>query len=123
MRRLVGDDAGGVAVYSAVLLGFSLGLGTIAIDFGRAVLLRSQMQNYADAAALAGALHLDGRAGARARATEVAREAIEQRSAMVDEDTNLATSAVVFYQSPDVENGRASCSELVHQYVYISLVH
>lgn len=99
--RWVGDESGGIAVYSAMLLGFSIGLGAIAVDFGRVVLLRSQMQNYADAAALAGAVQLDGSDGARERATRVVQQAIGARSGLVEGDQQLAISGVTFYQSLD----------------------
>lgn len=84
-----------------MLLGFSIGLGAIAVDFGRVVLLRSQMQNYADAAALAGAVQLDGSDGARERATRVVQQAIGARSGLVEGDQQLAISGVTFYQSLD----------------------
>ena len=55
MRRLVRDDRGGVAVFGAMTALISIGAGAIAIDVGRMTVLRSQMQNTADARAMAAA--------------------------------------------------------------------
>lgn len=97
--RLVRDECGGLALYSAALLAFTIGLGSVIVDLGRVVVLRGQMQNYADAAALAAALQLDGRSGARDRAREMASEAFAAYSGMVDGDPRLAIADVRFYQS------------------------
>ncbi|MBF0335622.1 MAG: hypothetical protein HQL40_18585, partial [Alphaproteobacteria bacterium] len=68
MTSLWRDRSGTVAVQVAVTAAALLGAGALAIDLGRAMVLSSQLQNAADAAALAGAAELDGGAGAMASA-------------------------------------------------------
>ena len=64
---LIRDQRGIVALYAALFAALILGMGVLSIDVGRVVVLRTQLQNAADAAATAAAAQLDGRAGARAR--------------------------------------------------------
>ncbi len=66
------NQDGVVAVYVGVLAVVLFGALTLVFDFGRLAVVRSQAQNTADAAAMAAAVHLDGQAGARARAEAVA---------------------------------------------------
>ena len=99
MLRLLSDRAGSVAAYAALFSVVAVGGGALAVDFGRSVLLRSQMQNAADAAALASVVHLDGKDGARARAAAVATNAVSNRSSMPagEDDTALEVASVDFY--------------------------
>lgn len=62
------DPSGAVVVQVAVVAAGLLGAGALAIDLGRAMVLSSQLQSAADAAALTGAAELDGADGARVRA-------------------------------------------------------
>lgn len=68
---------GAILVMTAVFIVVLIGVAALAMDIGRLVILRSQMQNAADAAALAAAAELDGKDGARARAMAAAREALQ----------------------------------------------
>lgn len=99
MRSIRRDQTGGVAVYTAIFLAFAVGAGTLAVDFGRIVVLRGQMQNYADSAALAGAAQLDGRDKAKARATEVIQKAIKGQSGIGDGGSDFTIKSVSFYSS------------------------
>ena len=49
------DCRGGVAIYAVLLTMIGMGAGVVAVDFGRLVVLRGQMQDRADAGALAAA--------------------------------------------------------------------
>jgi len=60
MRSILKNDKGGITIYSAMFLAIGVGAGALAIDFGRLELLRSEMQHSADAAALSGAVQLNG---------------------------------------------------------------
>jgi uncharacterized membrane protein len=64
---MIRDRRGSITVYTALFLAAGISAGTLAIDVGRMTVLRSEMQNRADSAAMAGAVQLDGRAGARGR--------------------------------------------------------
>jgi Flp pilus assembly protein TadG len=70
--RLVGDQAGHILLYFTILLPVLLGLVGLSLEGGRLLMLNSQLQDLADAAALAGAKELDGGTDARLRATNAA---------------------------------------------------
>jgi Flp pilus assembly protein TadG len=95
---LARSRSGGVAVYSALVVTTMIGAGAVAVDVGRLVVLRAQMQNAADSAALSAVTQLDGRSGARSRATAVAQTTITQASGLTS-GGNLPVSAVQFYSS------------------------
>lgn len=67
---------GSILVMTAVFIVVLIAVAALAIDVGRIVVLRSQLQNAVDAAAIAAAVELDGKDGARERAMAAAREAI-----------------------------------------------
>jgi len=54
------DQRGAAAIYTAFAGTLALASGVLGLDIGRVVVLRSQMQNAADAAALSAAAQLDG---------------------------------------------------------------
>jgi hypothetical protein len=97
MKKLFGNEDGSIVAYVAIFAAMALASGALAIDFGRLGVLRTQMQNHADAAALSGAVQLDMRDGARARATEVATDAAESWSAIPATDFELQIAEVNFY--------------------------
>ncbi|MFP5430478.1 MAG: pilus assembly protein TadG-related protein [Gammaproteobacteria bacterium] len=68
---------GAILVMTALFIVVLIGVAALAMDVGRLVILRSQMQNAADAAALAAAAELDGKDGARERAVAAARDALQ----------------------------------------------
>ena len=98
------DKRGAVAIYVAMVSLLLLGSGVLAIDYGRMTVLRTQMQNAADAAALAGAVELDGYDDARERAEQVARTAASQSGLLLAGVGSLDVTNVVFFSqiSPDV---------------------
>lgn len=98
-RSILADRSGGVAVYSAMLAAVAIGGMTLAVDYGRMTLLKSQMQDRADAAAMAAAVHLDSRDGARADATDVALNAATQSSAIPSDQAELIVQSVSFYST------------------------
>ena len=61
-------DRGVIAVMLAIMLAAILGVMALAVDLGRAWNLQTELQNAADAAALAGATQLDNKPGAIFRA-------------------------------------------------------
>lgn len=74
------SQKGGYLVIMAVLIAVLVGIGGLAIDLGRLFVLRSEMQNAADAAAVAAAMELDGGFGARSRAEAAARNLLAHNS-------------------------------------------
>lgn len=59
------DQRGAVAVYASIPIALLVGLGMLAIDLPRMASFTTDLQNAADAAALAGAWELDGQPGAQ----------------------------------------------------------
>lgn len=72
MRQLYCDQRGAVAVLFAILAALLIGVGMLAIDIPRMAVFNTDLQNAADAAALAGAWELDGTTGAQNRAISAA---------------------------------------------------
>jgi Flp pilus assembly protein TadG len=75
-RRFTRNDEGGVAIYVALISAVMLGFGALVVDLGRLFTLQTELQNAADASALAGAAELDGTAGSIARAKQAARDGL-----------------------------------------------
>ena len=95
--RLLRDDRGGVAAYAAMAALTAIGAGAVAVDVGRAAILRTQMQNAVDARAMAAAAQLDGRDGARTRATTVAKNVMASRTAIAADSENIKVKDPIFY--------------------------
>ncbi len=70
------DQTGQILVCFAVLLPIMLGLIGLSLEGGRYLMLNSQLQDLADAAALAGAKELDGASDSIIRATNAAENAL-----------------------------------------------
>jgi Flp pilus assembly protein TadG len=71
MFKAVWQDTSGIMLpYATMMLFVIVGLSLLGVDGARYMSLQTQMQNAADALALAGARELDKRAGARARARD-----------------------------------------------------
>lgn len=98
-RELFRDTSGSVAVYSAFAGIMLLGSTALVVDYGRGMVVRHQLQNYADAAAAAGATYLDGGENARARAREVIENTIEKQANLADGAPTLSIANYAFYSS------------------------
>ena len=101
--RLSSDSSGSVAIYVMLVSTILIGAGALAIDVGRLGSVRAQMQNAADAAALAGAMELDGTTDAIARATAIATNAATNKSLFqsVAGTPEIVVQSVVFYSEYD----------------------
>ncbi len=95
VKNFIHDTSGAVAIYAAMFTIVAVGAGALALDVGRMTLLRTEMQDRADAGAMAAAQFLDGSDGARATATDVAANAMTQSSGISQE--NLTVDTVTFY--------------------------
>lgn len=80
MKQLWKNQAGSLTVYGAMFSLLAVGGGALVVDYSRLTVLQNEMQNAADAAAMAGAFHLDGKDDARERATSVALNALINQS-------------------------------------------
>jgi len=89
------SQRGAYLIVASVLMVVLVGFGALALDVGRLFVLRSQMQNALDAAALAAAAELSRNVGAQARAEAAARNVLEYESGFAEVadllGVNLAT--------------------------------
>jgi Flp pilus assembly protein TadG len=74
--RVLKDQSGQILIYFTILLPVMLGLIGLALEGGRFLMLHSQLQDLADAAAIAGAKELNGADDAIARATNAAEKVL-----------------------------------------------
>ena len=63
LRKLHTSKSGGVLIYVAFGLPMLLGAMALSIDLGRAFILNTELKDFSDAVALAGAAELDGDVG------------------------------------------------------------
>jgi Flp pilus assembly protein TadG len=92
LRRCVDDTRGGVLALSVILLLFVLGTGGLILDFGRVWNSQSELQAFADHAALVAAGELDGNPDAITRANNALAQLITDRQAYASEDATLNAS-------------------------------
>ena len=93
------NEHGGTAVIATIALTALIGAAALVIDLGRFYNLDTELQNAADASALAGATQLDNAAGARARATAGATGALVQNAQTFATD---GAGAAVNVTAPDL---------------------
>jgi len=96
------QQRGAYMVMMAILIVILIGIAALAIDVGRVLMMRTDMQNAADAAALAAAAELDADNNAQDRARAAARDLLEHdaRFARVTEllgATGLPDGAFEFF--------------------------
>ena len=75
LKKIWASKSGGVLIYVAFGLPILLGAMALSIDLGRALILNTELKDFSDASALAGAAELDGRDGARDGARDAAEAA------------------------------------------------
>ncbi|SIT65632.1 Putative Flp pilus-assembly TadE/G-like [Ectothiorhodosinus mongolicus] len=85
MKPAHNKQRGAILVMSLFMIILMLGMGAFALDLGRLYVLKSQMQNAADAAARAGAEELDNRPGAQARARAAILDLLQHDSGFARE--------------------------------------
>ncbi len=76
LRSLWRDRRGAVTIYVVISMPMLLGIGALSIDLGRLMSVNTELQSAADAAAMAGAVELDQKLGARDRARATAAGAV-----------------------------------------------
>jgi Flp pilus assembly protein TadG len=103
MRRgLAADERGAVAVLLAMLTPLLIGVAGLALDLGGLFVLDSELQDLADAAALAGAAELDGTDTAITRATSKATTLLQNNPRFASDSLASGTLQVltpVFYET------------------------
>lgn len=77
LRKLRASEQGGVIIYLAFMLPMLMGAMALSVDLGRSFILNTELKDFSDAAALAGAFELDKTDGAMARAEDAARTGLK----------------------------------------------
>ena len=110
LRRLIDDAQGGVLALSVVLLLFLLGTGGLILDFGRVWNSQSELQAFADHAALVAAGELDGNAGRdhagqhRARPADHRPAGLRERGRRPSTSTDLQATFLSGLPAADTDN-------------------
>ena len=97
-RNFLRNQSGSIVIYTGAFMSIGIGGAALSIDIGRIVLLKTQMQNRADAGALAGAAQLDAQKGAIDRATFIITDAMVAYTTAAADEGELAVWEVAFYQ-------------------------
>jgi hypothetical protein len=92
------NQSGSIMIYTGAFMAIGVGGAALSIDIGRIVLLKTQMQNRADAGALAGAAQLDARLDAIWRAETVVHDAMQAYTTAGADQGELITWAAFFYE-------------------------
>ena len=96
---LASERSGGVAVYMALIIAVTFGVVGLAIDASRAMIVKSESQAAADAAALAAASQLDGTPTAITRAETAIANLVSNMQRMASEADGPIAIAQVRYLS------------------------
>jgi Flp pilus assembly protein TadG len=100
MFKSLWRDTSGIALpLVTIMLVVIIGLSLLAVDGARYVSLQTQMQNAADALALAGARELDKKAGAETRAINAINNLVSNGLSGMGITAPLTVSTLVFYKS------------------------
>lgn len=85
MKPHVVHQRGAILVMTVIFLVILLGFAALALDLGRLYVLRTEMQNAADASAMAAAAELDGQLNARSDAVLAAKQLLQHRGRFATE--------------------------------------
>jgi hypothetical protein len=98
-RQFWSDDDGVILPYVAIMLAVIVGLSALALDGSRLMSVQTQLQNGADALALAGAAELDRRPDSIIRAKAAIQDLIKNPISGVDIGQIAEVSGIDFLQS------------------------
>src|SRR5579862_466523 len=93
------DCDGAIIPYLALMLAVIIGLSALAMDGSRLMSLQTQLQNGADALALAGAAELDRRPDSIIRAQAAIRNLIANPVSGAEDNQTVQVSGIDFLQS------------------------
>jgi len=103
-RQFLRDCEGVVLPYVAIMLGVIIGLSALALDGGRLMSVQTQLQNGADALALAGAAELDRRPDSIIRARAAIQDLIKNPISGVEIGQIAEVTSIEFLQSLPVSD-------------------
>jgi Flp pilus assembly protein TadG len=133
LKKVWASKSGGVLVYIAFGLPILLGAMALSIDLGRAFILNTELKDFSDAAALAGAAELDGRDGARNAAFQAATTGLEgtlvniQAFATDGSGPNIAVENVVFLRNLPADGTDFDADDIAEsdqdaRFIFVSVV-
>ena len=96
-RNFLRNQSGSIVIYTGAFMAVGVGGAALSIDIGRIVLLKTQMQNRADAAALAGAAQLDAQTGAVERAEFIMFDSMKAFTTAGADQGELVLYSAEFY--------------------------
>jgi Flp pilus assembly protein TadG len=118
-------EKGSILIYTGAFMAVGVGGAAVSIDIGRIVLLRTQMQNRADAGALAGAAQLDSNAGAIERAEIVVEDSMKAYTTASADSGELIILTVTVYDVADdgeyINIGNVSTDDTTARFVRADL--
>ncbi len=120
MKGVLHDCGGGILIYVAVFVAVASGAMAFSVDLGRMSVLRTQMQNHADASAMAGAAQLNGKSGARMRARAIAEDATAASSGIPGDSSTLVVEHIRFYS--DYASRTEAVSDFDARFIEVMLV-
>ncbi|NNE84642.1 MAG: hypothetical protein HKN28_11795 [Alphaproteobacteria bacterium] len=134
LKKFWASKSGGVLIYIAFGLPILLGVMALSVDLGRAFILNTELKDFSDAAALAGAAELDGRAGARVAAESAARTGLQgtlvnvQSFATDGSGADLVVDQVVFLKNlpadgTDFVAGDTATTDAEARFIFVSVVN
>src|SRR5688572_934414 len=93
LRQLTHEEGGAAFILFTVLIPVLMGLIALSVDAGRYHMVNTELQNIADAAALAGAKELDGKLETAPGAGDSAVERAKQAAEAILQDTRWSEFA------------------------------
>ncbi|MEJ2047958.1 MAG: Tad domain-containing protein [Dehalococcoidia bacterium] len=103
MAVLKVNQRGAIVIMTVFFVIILIAFAALALDLGRLYVLRTDMQNAADAAALAGAVELNGKPGARGRAVEAATKLLSHKG-QFSTSPELLKQLASYWKPDDPEN-------------------
>lgn len=108
--HFIRTEDGAALVYTLIALPVMVGLVGFAFDMSRAMVLNTELQDLADAAAIAGAMEMDRSASACARARTAAATAVTNAPSLAEDGApEVALSAVRFWTDNPASGGTEVC--------------
>ncbi len=132
LKKFWASKSGGVLIYIAFGLPILLGAMALSIDLGRAFILNTELKDFSDAAALAGAAELDGRDGAMDAAKLAARTGLSGtlfnvQAFATDGGPNITVDRVVLLRNlpadgTDFVVADTATSDVDARFIFVSVV-
>lgn len=123
LGRLRKDEEGSIWILFVILIAVIMGMVGLALDGGRLFALNNEMQDIADAAALAGARELDGTSTAITRATDRAQNLLNNNPRWAEGgSTGVQAATVQFYSAISSTGDTGTVDPLAARYISVTTV-